>query len=78
MPQERPKQQDSPLLPKIFKYVGKAHVWVYCRTGGKVGGKWHIGAGFGKPVLTLLLEHRGRKSGKVFDREISVVVLKPR
>ena len=78
MPQERPKQLDSPLLPKIFKYVGKAHVWVYRRTGGKVGGKWHIGAGFGKPVPTLLLEHRGRKSGKVFDREIPVVVLKPR
>ena len=25
-----------------------------------------IGAGFRKPVPTLLLEHRGRKSGKVF------------
>ena len=66
MPQERPKQLDSPLLPKIFKYAGKAHVWVYRRTGGKVGGKWRIGAGFRKPVPTLLLEHRGRKSGKVF------------
>jgi hypothetical protein len=59
MPQERPKQLDSPLLPKIFKYAGKAHVWVYRRTGGK----WRIGAGFRKPVPTLLLEHRGRKSG---------------
>ena len=39
MPQDRPKQLDSPLLPKIFKYAGKAHVWVYRRTGGKVGGK---------------------------------------
>ena len=66
MPQERPKQLDSPLLPKIFKYAGKAHVWVYRRTGGKIGGKWRIGAGFRKPVPTLLLEHRGRKSGKVF------------
>jgi deazaflavin-dependent oxidoreductase (nitroreductase family) len=66
MPQDRPKQLDSPLLPKIFKYAGKAHVWVYRRTGGKIGGKWRIGAGFRKPVPTLLLEHRGRKSGKVF------------
>ena len=66
MPQERPKQLDSPLLPKIFKYAGKAHVWVYRRTGGRIGGKWRIGAGFRKPVPTLLLEHRGRKSGKVF------------
>jgi len=24
MPQDRPKQLDSPLLPKIFKYAGKA------------------------------------------------------
>jgi hypothetical protein len=66
MPQQRPKQLDSPLLPKIFKYAGKAHVWVYRRSSGKVGGKWRIGAGFRKPVPTLLLEHRGRKSGKVF------------
>ena len=66
MPQERPKQLDSPLLPKIFKYAGKAQVWVYRRTGGRIGGKWRIGAGFRKPVPTLLLEHRGRKSGKEF------------
>jgi F420H(2)-dependent quinone reductase len=66
MPQQRPKQLGSPLLPKIFKYVGKGHVWVYRRTGGRIGGKWRIGAGFRNPVPTLLLEHRGRKSGKVF------------
>lgn len=65
-PPARPKQLDSPLLPKIFKYVGKAHVWVYRRTGGRVGGRWRVGAGFRKPVPTMLLEHRGRKSGRVF------------
>lgn len=63
---QRPKQLDSPLLPKVFKAVGKAHVWVYRRTGGRIGGKWRVGAGFRKPVPTLLLEHRGRKSGNVF------------
>jgi F420H(2)-dependent quinone reductase len=41
-------------------------VWVYRRTKGRIGGKWRIGAGFRKPVPTLLLEHRGRKSGKLF------------
>ena len=66
MPQKRPAQLDSPLLPKIFKYAGKVHVRVYRRTGGKIGGNWRIGAGFRKPVPTLLLEHRGRKSGNVF------------
>ena len=53
MPQERPKQLDSPLLPKIFKFAGKAHVWVYRRTDGKVGGKWRIGAGFHCPNVYL-------------------------
>lgn len=66
MPQSRPKQLDSPVLPKIFKAVGTAHVWVYRRTGGRIGGKWRIGAGFRKPVPTMLLEHRGRKSGTLF------------
>jgi deazaflavin-dependent oxidoreductase (nitroreductase family) len=63
---KRPSQLDSPLLPKIFRYVGRAHVWVYRRTRGRIGGKWRIGAAFRKPVPTLLLEHRGRKSGKLF------------
>ncbi|GAB2443879.1 nitroreductase family deazaflavin-dependent oxidoreductase [Nocardia tengchongensis] len=62
----RPPQLDSPVLPKIFKYTGRAQVWVYRRTGGRIGGKWRIGAGFRKPVPTLLLEHRGRKSGTVY------------
>ena len=65
-PQKRPNQLDSPLLPVIFRYAARAQVWVYRRTGGKIGGKWRIGAGFRKPVPTLLLEHRGRKSGKLF------------
>jgi hypothetical protein len=52
MPQQRPSQLDSALLPKIFKYAGKAHVWAYRRSGGKIGGRWRIGAGFRKPVPT--------------------------
>jgi deazaflavin-dependent oxidoreductase (nitroreductase family) len=66
MAPERPKQLDSPLLPVIFRYATRAQVWVYRRTGGRIGGKWRIGAGFRKPVPTLLLEHRGRRSGKTF------------
>lgn len=59
----RPKQLDNPILPKIFKIMGRTQVWVYRRTGGRIGGKWRVGAGFRKPVPTLLLEHRGRRSG---------------
>lgn len=66
MAPERPKQLDSPLLPVIFRYATRAQVWLYRKTGGRIGGKWRIGAGFKKPVPTLLLEHRGRKSGKTF------------
>lgn len=65
-PPPRPRQLDSPIVAKGLKYMGKAHVWVYRRTGGRIGGKWRIGAGFRKPVPTLLLEHRGRRSGKLF------------
>ena len=56
MPQQRPGQPDSPLLPKIFKCADKVHVGDYRRSGGKIGGKiggkWRIGAGFRKPVPT--------------------------
>ena len=36
-------------------------------TNGRVGNKWRIGAGWKKPVPTLLLTHVGRKSGKRFE-----------
>jgi F420H(2)-dependent quinone reductase len=61
----RPRQLDSPLLPKIFKYASRAQVWAYRRTRGRLGGKWRIAAGFRKPVPVLLLDHRGRKSGRL-------------
>jgi F420H(2)-dependent quinone reductase len=60
----KPKQLNSPVVSKVMKYAGKAHVWLYRRSGGKIGANWRVGAGFKKPVPTLLLEHIGRKSGK--------------
>jgi deazaflavin-dependent oxidoreductase (nitroreductase family) len=63
---DRPPNLDSPVLPVIFRHVGRAQVWIYRMTKGRIGGKWRIGAGFRKPVPTLLLQHRGRKSGKLF------------
>lgn len=64
--QKRPDRLDSPVLPVVFRHVGRAQLWIYRRIGGRIGGKWRIGAGFRKPVPTLLLEHRGRSSGKQF------------
>lgn len=72
--QKRPDQLDSPVLPVIFRHVGRAQVWLYRKTGGRIGGRWRIGAGFRKPVPTLLLEHRGRKSGKQFTVPLLYVV----
>jgi deazaflavin-dependent oxidoreductase (nitroreductase family) len=63
---KRPQQLDSPLLPKIFRFVGNLQVWIYRRTNGRIGGKWRVGAGLRKPVQTLLLDHRGRKSGTLY------------
>jgi len=70
MAQQRPKQLDSPLLPKIFKVAGKAHVWEYRRTGAKVGANRLIGAD------VVIVASQG--SAVVWtDREIPMVVLQP-
>ncbi|NGN62601.1 nitroreductase family deazaflavin-dependent oxidoreductase [Streptomyces sp. A7024] len=69
----RPAQLDSALLPKIMKYMSRTQVWFYRRTRGRLGGKWRVGAGFRKPVPVLLLEHRGRKTGKVFTTPLLYV-----
>jgi deazaflavin-dependent oxidoreductase (nitroreductase family) len=63
-PKKKPAQLNSPFVATVMKYAGKAHVWVYRKSGGKIGASWRVGAGFKKPVPTLLLEHTGRKSGR--------------
>jgi deazaflavin-dependent oxidoreductase (nitroreductase family) len=66
LPTERPNGLDSPLTKKIMKLMSRAHVPVFKLTNGRIGSKWRVGAGFKKPVPTLLLEHTGRKSGRLF------------
>jgi deazaflavin-dependent oxidoreductase (nitroreductase family) len=63
---EPPKGLDSPLTKKIMKASSKAHVHVFKLTNGRIGSTWRVGAGFKKPAPTLLLEHTGRKSGRLF------------
>ncbi|GAA4374371.1 nitroreductase/quinone reductase family protein [Nocardioides caricicola] len=63
---EKPNGLDSPLTAKIIKYGAKAQVRVFKLTNGRIGSKWRIGAGWKKPVPTLLLDHVGRKSGTTF------------
>jgi len=66
LPTERPNGLDSPVTKKVMKLMSRAHVPVFKLTNGRIGSKWRVGAGFKKPVPTLLLEHTGRKSGKQF------------
>ena len=66
LPEERPDGLDSPVTAKVIKYMARAQVRVFRLTNGRIGSKWRIGAGFRKPVPTLLLEHVGRKSGRRF------------
>lgn len=66
LPDEAPSGLTSPATAKVMKYASKGHVAVFKLTNGRIGNKWRIGAGLRKPVPTLLLEHRGRKSGREF------------
>ena len=61
----KPKGLDTDLTRRIIKVMATGNVWLYRRTGGRVGGTWRIGAGFRNPVPICLLEHHGRKTGKL-------------
>jgi deazaflavin-dependent oxidoreductase (nitroreductase family) len=63
---DKPQGLDSPMTARIIKYGARAQVKVFRLTNGRVGSTWRIGAGFRKPVPTLLLNHVGRRSGRAF------------
>lgn len=66
LPDERPEGLDSPRTVQIIKYLSRAQVRVFRLTNGRIGSRWRIGAGFRKPVPTLLLQHVGRRSGTTY------------
>lgn len=66
LPAEAPKGLDSPVTAALAKYLARIQVKVFTLTNGRIGHNWRVGAGFRKPVPTLLLDHRGRKSGRLF------------
>lgn len=73
-PNNKPKGLDQPSTVKIIKVMSKTNVWLYRKTGGRLGSHWRVGAAFRKPVKICLLEHTGRKSGQV--RTVPLVFLK--
>lgn len=74
LPEQRPGGLDSPHTVTLIKYMAKVQVRLFKLTNGRVGSKWRVGAGMSKPVDTLLLEHRGRKSGTQFTTPLLYLV----
>lgn len=66
LPEERPGGLDSPWTVTAIKYMARVQVAVFRLTNGRVGNTWRVGAGWRKPVPTLLLDHVGRRSGTRF------------
>ena len=73
MPQ-KPRGLDSDFAKAVTKYMSRAQTWVYRRTGGRIGATHRIGAGFRKPVPTLLLDHVGRSSGTSYTTPLLYLV----
>lgn len=60
---KKPKGLDDPGTVKFMKVMAAVNVWLFRRTGGRLGSHWRIGAGWRNPVPICLVEHTGRKSG---------------
>ena len=58
----RPEGLDHPVVPKIMRALSRAHVWLYRRTGGRLGSTWRVGSAFPRGVPVLLLTTIGRKT----------------
>ena len=59
----RPNGLDKPITKKIIKRMSAAHIWVYKKTGGRLGKKWHVGSAMRKGVPVCLVTTTGAKSG---------------
>jgi F420H(2)-dependent quinone reductase len=66
LPGDKPRGLDSRATARAIKYLARAQVRVFRLTNGRIGSRWRVGAGFRKPVPTLLLDHVGRRSGRHF------------
>jgi F420H(2)-dependent quinone reductase len=62
----RPKGLESPVTRSVMRYAGRAHVWVYRATKGRIGSTWRVGSALRKPAPTLLMDHVGKKSGRTY------------
>ncbi len=61
----KPEGLDGEFARRVIKLMSAVNVRVYRLTRGRVGGTWRVGAGWKNPVPICLMEHRGRRTGKV-------------
>ena len=61
----KPQGLDGEFARRVIKLMAAVNVRVYKLTRGRIGGTWRVGAGWRNPVPICLLEHRGRRTGKV-------------
>jgi deazaflavin-dependent oxidoreductase (nitroreductase family) len=61
----KPEGLDGEFARKVIKVMSALNVRVYKLTRGRVGGTWRVGAAWKHPVPICLLEHRGRRTGKL-------------
>jgi len=64
MPAPRPKELDSPIVPKVLTAMSHANVWLYRATNGFLGSKWRVGSAFPWGIPVCLVTTVGRKSGQ--------------
>ena len=62
---QKPEGLDGEFARRVIKLMATVNVAVYRLTRGRIGGTWRIGAGWRNPVPICLLEHRGRRTGKL-------------
>ena len=62
---DKPRRLDGELTRRIIKVMSAVNVRAYRATGGRVGGTWRVGAAWRKPAPICLLEHVGRRTGRV-------------
>ena len=61
----KPQGLDGEFARRVIKLMAAVNVRVYKLTRGRIGGTWRVGAAWSKPVPICLLEHRGRRTGKL-------------
>ena len=62
---KKPDGLDGEFARRVIKLMARVNVAVYKLTRGRIGGTWRVGAGWKDPVPICLVEHRGRRTGKL-------------